>query len=157
MTRIPPDAFTFYFGLGSDRSYQAVADRYGVSKRSVTKLAVQENWQDRVATLGRKARENSDQRILETLEDMNERHLKTLRVIQGKALETLKAMPLASAMEAVRALDMSIGKERLIRGEPSDRTAVSVEETIKREYERWMLTDGNGEGNDGAPEDTEAE
>ena len=157
MTKIPPDAFTFYFGLGSDRSYQAVADRYGVSKRSVTKLAVQENWQDRVATLGRKARENSDQRILETLEDMNERHLKTLRVIQGKALETLKAMPLASAMEAVRALDMSIGKERLIRGEPSDRTAVSVEETIKREYERWMLTDGNGEGNDGAPEDTEAE
>ncbi len=157
MTKIPPDAFTFYFGLGSDRSYQAVADRYGVSKRSVTKLAVQENWQDRVATLGRKARENSDQRILETLEDMNERHLKTLRVIQGKALETLKAMPLASAMEAVRALDMSIGKERIIRGEPSDRTAVSVEETIKREYERWMLTDGNGEGNDGAPEDREAE
>ncbi len=157
MTKIPPDAFTFYFGLGSDRSYQAVADRYGVSKRSVTKLAVQENWQDRVATLGRKARENSDQRILETLEDMNERHLKTLRVIQGKALETLKAMPLASAMEAVRALDMSIGKERLIRGEPSDRTVVSVEETIKREYERWMMTDGNGEGNDEAPEGTEAE
>ncbi len=157
MTRIPPDAFTFYFGLGSDRSYQAVADRYGVSKRSVTKLAVQENWQDRVATLGRKARENSDQRILETLEDMNGRHLKTLRVIQGKALETLKAMPLASAMEAVRALDMSIGKERLIRGEPSDRTAVSVEETIKREYERRMLTDGNGEGNNGATEDGEAE
>ncbi len=157
MTKIPPDAFTFYFGLGSDRSYQAVADRYGVSKRSVTKLAVQENWQDRIATLGRKARENSDQRILETLEDMNGRHLKTLRVIQGKALETLKAMPLASAMEAVRALDMSIGKERIIRGEPSDRTVVSVEETIKREYERWMLTDGSGEGNNGATEDGEAE
>ncbi len=157
MSKIPPDAFTYYFGLGPDRSYQTVADKYGVSKRSVTKLAVRENWQDRVTGLERKARESSDQKILETLEDMNGRHLKTLRVIQGKALETLKTMPLASAMEAVRALDMSIAKERIIRGEPSDRTAVSVEETIKREYERWMMTDGDQEEDHGDSEAEESE
>jgi hypothetical protein len=28
-------------------------------------------------------------------------------------------------------------------GEPSDRTAVSVEDVIKREYERWLIPDGN--------------
>ncbi len=47
-------------------------------------------------------------------------------------------------MEAVRALDFSIKQERTIRGEPSDRTAVSVEDAIKREYERWMSTDEEG-------------
>ena len=26
-------------------------------------------------------------------------------------------------------------------GEPSDRTAISVEDTIKREYERWMVVE----------------
>ncbi len=44
-----------------------------------------------------------------------------------------------TAMDAVRALGISIREERVIVGEPSDRTAVSVEETIRREYDRWMV------------------
>ena len=53
----------------------------------------------------------------------------------------MKTMPLATAMDAVRALDMCITKERLIRGEPSERTAVSIEETIRKEYDRWLVDD----------------
>ncbi len=30
---------------------------------------------------------------------------------------------------------------RVELGEPSDRTAISVEDTIKREYERWMVVE----------------
>ncbi len=30
----------------------------------------------------------------------------------------------------------------MILGEPGDRTTVSVEETIRREYERWMTVEG---------------
>ena len=33
----------------------------------------------------------------------------------------------------------------MILGEPSERTAVSVEETIRREYERWMVGDESAE------------
>ena len=143
--RIPPEAFQFYLGLGPDRSYQRVADKFGVSKRAVTKLAMRERWQERVEDLERKAREGAEQKALESLEAMNLRHLKSLKVVQGKALEALRSMPLATAMEAVRALDMSIRQERLIRGEPSDRTAISVEEVIKREYERWMVVEEEGD------------
>ena len=138
--RIPSTrAFEFYVGLGPDRSYQRVADEFGVSKRAVTKLAARERWQQRVAELERQAREGAEKKALESLEGMNLRHLKSLKVVQGKALEALRTMPLSTAMEAVRALDMAIRQERLIRGEPSDRTAISVEEVIRREYERWML------------------
>ncbi len=137
--KIPPDALQYYLGVGPDRSYQKVADHYGVSKRAVTKLAARERWQDKVIELERKAREGAEKKALESLEGMNLRHLKSLKVIQGKALETLRSMPLSTAMEAVRALDMAIRQERLIRGEPSDRTAISVEDVIRREYERWML------------------
>lgn len=144
--RIPPDAFHFYLGLGPVRSYQAVGDRYGVSKRAVTKLATRERWQDRVVELERKAREGAEQKALESLEAMNLRHLRSLKVVQGKALEALRSMPLSTAMEAVRSLDMAIRQERLIRGEPSDRTAISVEEVIKREYQRWMLPEEAGDG-----------
>jgi len=91
-----------------------------------------------VIELERKAREGAEKRALDSLEGMNLRHLKSLKIIQGKALEALRSMPLATAMEAVRALEMAIRQERLIRGEPSDRTAISVEEVVRREYERWM-------------------
>jgi hypothetical protein len=139
--RIQPDAFEFYFGLGADRSYQKVADHYGVTKRTVTRHATREDWQDKLIELERKAREGAEKKALESLEGMNLRHLKSLKVIQGKGLEALRAMPLTSAMEAVRALDMAIRQERLIRGEPTDRSAVPVEEVIKREYERWILAE----------------
>ncbi len=137
--KIPPDAFHYYLGLGPERSYQSVANRYAVSKRAVTKLATRDRWQDRVVELERKAREGAEQKALESLEAMNLRHMRSLKVVQGKALEALRSMPLATAMEAVRSLDMAIRQERLIRGEPSDRTAISVEDVIKREYQRWML------------------
>lgn len=143
--RIPPDALEYYLALGPDRSYQKVADHYGVSKRAVTKLAARERWQEKVVELERKARESAEKKALESLEGMNLRHLKSLKIVQGKALEALRSMPLTTAMEAVRALDMAIRQERLIRGEPSDRTAISVEEVIRREYERWMLPEEDGD------------
>ena len=118
-----------------------VAQEYGVSKRAVTKAAVREKWQERLADLEARARESSDKRAVETLEAMNDRHLKSLKVVQRKALEALKAMSLKTAIEAVRALDLAIKHERTIRGEPSDRTAISIEEVIRSEYDRWLSPD----------------
>jgi len=137
--RLPHDAFQHYLGLGAGRSYQQVADKFGVSKRAVTKLATREDWQRRIEELERASRERTEQKVLETLEDMNVRHLRSLRVVQAKALEALRSSHLSTAMDAVRSLDLAIKQERLIRGEPSERAAISLEETIRREYERWMV------------------
>ena len=138
MSRLPAEAFSYYVGLGPERSYRRVADHFSTSKRTVTKHADRDRWQERLETIEAEARQRSDEKVVETLEAMNDRHLRALRVIQGKALETLRATPLATAMEAVRALDMSIKQERTIRGEPSDRSVISVEQVIREEYERWM-------------------
>ena len=144
MRKLPSDAFSFYFGLGPGRSYERVAEKYGTTKRAVTKRAAKEGWQERILELETKAREDAERRMLESIEEMNARHLKALRVIQGKAIESLKSMSLDSAIDAVRALDVGIKGERLIRGEPSERTTVEVEEVIRREYDRWL---GDGDGN----------
>lgn len=158
--RLPPDAFDFYLGLGTSRSYDAVAAHYGVSKRAVTKRAARDHWQERIAEVEAKARQAADEKAAETLEAMSTRHLKALKIVQAKALETLRAMSLDSAMDAVRALEMSIKNERLIRGEPGERTAVSVEDVIKREYERWMVPenedgDADSDSESGAAEQGE--
>jgi hypothetical protein len=149
VAKIPPDAFEYYVSLGLQRSYQAVADRYCVSKRAITKKAAAEQWKERLLKIERAARERVDGKMTESLEAVNARHLQMVRFIQGKALAALKAMPLTSGMDAARALDAAIKQERVILGEPGDRSAVSVEEIIKREYARWMRPAGaEGEGDD---------
>jgi hypothetical protein len=143
--KIPPDAFEHYVSLGPARSYEAVAAKYGVSKRSVTRHALREGWQDRLRAIEGKAREAADQKAQETLEAIRTRHLKGMRFIQAKAIETLKSASLESASDAVRAYTAAVREERVMLGEPSDRTAVSIEDVIKREYERWLIPGTNGE------------
>jgi hypothetical protein len=147
--KIPENAFAVYAAMGEKRSYQAIADRFGVSKRSVVKRAIAEGWQERLVRAEATAREKVDAKAAESLEVMNARHLKIIQAIQTKAIETLSRVPLRTAFDAVRALELSIRQERLIRGEPSDRTVLSIEEVIRREYQMWLrpaaeeVSDGN--------------
>lgn len=148
-TKIPADAFTVYCALGPGRSYEALAQKYGVSKRAITKLAAREDWSKRLESIDKKARERADEKVLESLNDMNERHLVAVKFLQRKALDALRTMQLSSAMDAVRALSISLDKERLIRGEPTDRSAVSMEEIVRREYDRWMVSEKTDDGSEG--------
>lgn len=151
--RIPHDAFDFYFGLGPDRSYERVASRYGFTKRAVTKVAARERWQERIAKVEAEARAKADQRKVETLDAAKEQHLQALRLVLGKGIEGLRTMAITHPMDAVRAIGLAVREMRVELGEPSDRTAISIEEVIKREYQRWMLpVEGSGPG---APETTE--
>ncbi len=136
--RIPADAFEHYVSLGGSRSYQLVADHFGVSKRAVVKKATKESWQSRLRQAETKAARITDKRVLEDMETMKTRHLKALKVIQGKALETLRQMPLKTGMDAVRALTMALKQELDLRGATDEQANATVEDIIKREYSRWV-------------------
>jgi len=142
--KIPSDAFDYYVALGSDRSYQAVANHFGVSKRGIAKRALADQWPERLAAIEQEVRDNCDAKLAETLAQMKARHLKTLRAIQGRALSALKQFPLNSGMEAVRASEMAIKLERLIAGEASDRTELTIEEVTKQEMARWLVVESRG-------------
>ena len=148
-TRIPPEAFDFYVGLGPERSYRLVADRYGVSKRAITKLAVREDWAARLQKIECQARERSDAKLTETVEEMRTRHLTLLKAMSARVVTALREFPLNSGMEAMRAAETVIKLERLISGEPSERTELTVEETTKREMARWLVVED--EGGNGTP------
>ena len=70
---------------------------------------------------------------------MRERHLKTARYMQSKALRAMQEYPLKSGMEAVKAAEAAIRLERLVVGEASERTAIDVETVTKKEMERWLM------------------
>jgi len=114
--KIPSDAFEYYVSLGNRRSYRAVSHRYGVSKRSITKFARKDNWSNRLEAIEQKAREATEVRAAESIAGLNSRHLKSIRAIQGKALAALKEMPLKSAYDAVRSIDLGIKLERSLLG-----------------------------------------
>ena len=147
--KIPTNAFEVYFSMGPGRSYEALADRFQVSKQAITKLATKERWQERVAEIEQRAQADSRENAVDLLKEMNERHLRVLRAIQAKALEALKEKALRSGMDAVRALELSMRQERLIRGEPSERTEMSVEEVTRRELQRWLTVVDDGKEPDG--------
>jgi hypothetical protein len=151
--RIPEDAFDYYLGLGAGRTYVAVATHFKVSVRGVTKRALKDGWQERIAKIEAAARNKADEKAAESLEAINDRHLKMLRAIQAKALQGLQRLPLDNAMDCVRALDLAIRQERVVIGEPGDRTEVSVEDIVRKEYERWMVP----EAPVGAPARSEAD
>ena len=75
---------------------------------------------------------------MDAFDEMNQRHLKVLKVIQGKALEALRTLPLERATDAVKALELVMKQERIARGDP-DEGNETVEQLIKREYERWLV------------------
>ena len=143
--KLPPTAYDFYVALGLGRSYQRVADHFGVCKRTVTKRAVEENWTERLAAAEAEVRDRADARAVDTIEQMNERHLKIAKALQAKAVKALSDMPLDTARDLMKALELGLRQERLVRGEPTDRNAMTLEEITKREISRWLVFDGDDE------------
>jgi hypothetical protein len=149
-TKLPLESFDFYVALGPARSYEKVAEHYTATKRTVTRHAKKEHWTERLAEVERKAREESDKNAVAVLQEMQERHLKIAKALQGKALEALRSMQLDRGADVIRALEVGVKQERLIHGEPGERSAISVEEATKREMERWLTVEREEEPEDGA-------
>jgi len=138
-SKIPDESFEFYVGLGPGRSYEAVAAHYDVSKNGVAKKAARDNWTERLVRIERDVQDRMDRKIADSIEDMRERHLKAAKAMMGRAIKGMQEFPLTSGMEAIRAAELAIKLERLIAGESSERTEVSVTEAIKRETQRWLI------------------
>lgn len=156
MTRIPDDAFERYVAMGPMRSYRELARTLCVSKRAISKHATREDWAGRFAKIDAESRARSDVRIAETLDESRERHLRSLKAVQGRALEALKRFPLNTAAEAVNALEKAIKLERLILGEPSERGELAVAEITRRELDTLLVADDEGDDDDEIEGETKA-
>lgn len=140
--KLPANAFEVYLGLGDQRTYAAVARQFNVSKRAVTKRATQEKWTDRLKEIEANARTITDQRASQTLADMNDRHLAMVKAMGLRAMTALKNCQIDNGMDAVRAADMVIKLERLLAGEASKRTELSIEDVTRHEIRTLLKVVG---------------
>ena len=145
--KVPDDAFERYVALGPDRSYQALAEKLGVEKRTVARVASKERWAERLAKVQADARAATDKKLVADLQAVRERQLMETRALRGMALRAMKEMPPERALKAVSAaLSVAWKQELLLLGEPTDRQASTVEEVTKREIQTLIL--GAGEEDD---------
>ena len=120
----------------------------GRSRRSrcEIELDAQEKSDARLADAAATRREE----LANQTEEAKARHLKSLKAVYFRAVAALQKYPMTSAAEAVRAMEMVIKLERLIIGEPSERTELSVEDVTKREMDRWITLAEKRESSDGS-------
>ena len=141
MKRLPPDAYSYYVELGPTRSYEAVAKHFGVSKVTVVNHAAKERWQERLREAEEKAREEANQKAVDTLKAVKDRQLQEARILERRALEALKTLPPEKAAKAATMLQIAWRHELLLLGEPTERSELSVEEITKREIATLLIRD----------------
>jgi hypothetical protein len=141
--KLPPDAYSYYLSLGVGRSHTQVAKHYGVQKGTVTEHSVKEGWQEKIRAAEREAQEAAEKKAQDSIHEMNERHIKTAQFVERKALEDMRSRPFASSMDASRALFMAMEKERLARGQPTER--LDVAQVIKSQWQSLTLKPGEEE------------
>lgn len=146
--KVPDEAFAFYVGLGHDRSYQAVADHFKVTKRAIVRTASKNDWSARLALIEREAQERSDKALAEGRAETRTRHLKMVRAMASRAAKAMAEFPLTSGMDGLKAAEMAIKLERLIAGEASDRTEVTIEQVTRAEIDRLLVRDDEPEGDE---------
>ena len=148
--RLPADCFERYVALGEVRSYALLAKQLGCSKRAISKRAVKEGWAERLGRIEQAARERSDGRMVDTMTEMRERHMATLRVMSMRVVNALKEHSLDSGMEAIKAAEIVIKLERLVAGDASERNVIDVAAVTREEMKQLLTTlPMNGEGTEG--------
>lgn len=133
MPHLPSDAFGRYVALGVGRTYLKLAQELGVSKRTIVRRAMAEGWRERLLRVEEEARRRTEERAVEDVVAIDEKHLKMARAIQARALEALRNAPLGNGTAAVRALDVAIRIERTIlgRNKPGATTGPSLAELLE--------------------------
>lgn len=153
--KVPDDAFERYVALGPDRSYQLLAEKLGVDKRSIVRMATREKWTERLAKIQEEARAATDKKLVSDLQAVREQQLREVRFMRSEILRGMKGLTPEKATKMAGALSVCWKHELLLLGEPTDRNASTVEEITKREIGSLLLQPGEedkwNEDPDGPP------
>ena len=147
------EAFAFYVSLGHERSLEAVRQKYNVTRAAVTKAVRRGKWYERLAKIEAEAKANADKKLAESRTQVLERHLRSVRAVQSKALQALQLHQFADATEGMRALVAGIKLERVLMDQSSVNVGLSLPELTRRQIEMYVATDDEPEDLDHEPED----
>jgi len=139
-------AFALYLALGTERSLGGLAAalradpgraglRRAPSLRTLEDWSARYRWQQRLADVERRAREDAERQHLEWVKQHRERLRQEGLLLQQRGIEWLKDKRTndVTAHEAIRAIDAGFKLEALALGEATERISMEVDdERIQR-------------------------
>ncbi len=108
--------FAAWVSAGNSRSLTLTASQAGVSPSDLISHAKKFGWQQKLVGILNRARAHNEDALVETIVDLNNRHLKLLRLMGKKAEQFLTAFPIDKPADAIKAAMLSIEGERTILG-----------------------------------------
>lgn len=141
-------AFAEYVAMGDNRSYRAVAKKFGVQKRRIVNVARSKEWLARLTKIEADARVIADKKLTESRAEVHERHLRMIRAMASRGLKGLQANEFDNARDSARAVEAAIKLERTVLGEPAEHLSVTVAEITKREVETFLTDDEDEDGDE---------
>lgn len=131
--------FAVYYEGGPDRSIRRLHSDLktmgvSISLATLKRYSKKYRWQERIADLDAEARQQQNQRSVEGVLAMNERHTQLAQALQGAAGSALRQL-LANdsrlgglkASDIVRLLDLGLRAELRAVGASSDRREIAIE------------------------------
>lgn len=132
------EMFQAYVAMGDSRSHVRVAEMFGISKVSVTAIAVKYEWMKRLREIDEEARREADKKLMAARVEAHERHLKLAKLIQSKGVQGLQDHRFDNARDAAKAVVEGVKLERTSLGEPNDHHTLSVQAVTRREVETLL-------------------
>ena len=112
--KLPTEAYEYYIAIGPKRSYSAVAKRYGVSKRSVTKRARRDKWQDRVIAFNAAAANAEQQPETLAVESRQAERVHLIQEAMHEVLTPVRVKALFASLFQRAVKDNDVGAARLL-------------------------------------------
>lgn len=98
-----------------------IAERLGIARPgTIGDWRREDGWEHEREIIQQATEEKVAAAISETISEMNSRHLREYKLLQGKAVAALQRLDPKSAAEAHAMMDTGIKGERLVRGEPTE-------------------------------------
>ena len=122
-------AYETYLRLGAGRSIERLhavlnAEGKAPALRTLYEWSRQVHWQDRIVAFEQRARQAQEEAELTAIREMHERQAKEALLLQQKGTEWLVVQEgkAVTTEAAIRAITEGARLERLVRGEPIERT-----------------------------------
>lgn len=84
------DAFEFYYSMPK-RSFTILAQKYHVSKTTISHWSRAFGWAERIAKRDEKAKQKTEEAVTDAIANFNKRRIMLAHAIQAKAAEALAA------------------------------------------------------------------
>lgn len=104
--------FVQFVGMGPGRKYGALTRESKVPTTELIRHASKFLWRERIAVIHCEANERTRDELVETIADINTRHISKLKVMQTKAFEYLEKVALDKPADAIKLLTLAMKMER---------------------------------------------